>query len=111
MIYISSVQSSPLQEIAIDVGIDIRDEKNITLEMLSQSINQLIINDFSRLVAILYRMDVSEKKLKSLLKDNEQQDAGMIIARLMVERQEEKRKSRESFKPRDNNNINEDEKW
>ena len=55
-------------------------------------------------------MDVSEIKLKQLLKDNSGTDAGLIIADLMIERQAEKIKSREQYSKRDEN-ISDDEKW
>ncbi len=67
-------------------------------------------NDFQKLVSILYRMDVSETKLKQLLTDNPGADAGIIIADLMIERQAEKIKSREQYSKRDEN-ISDDEKW
>ena len=37
------------------------------LSVLSVEINRLINHDFSRLIAILYRIDISEPKLKILL--------------------------------------------
>jgi hypothetical protein len=40
-------------------------------------------------------MDISEQKLKLLLKENEQEDAGHIIASLMIERQLQKIKTRQ----------------
>ncbi|HLG38949.1 MAG TPA: hypothetical protein VI461_04735, partial [Chitinophagaceae bacterium] len=51
-------------------------------EKLSQHINYLIVNDFQKLVSILYRIDVSEAKLKYLLKENAETDAALIIAEL-----------------------------
>lgn len=76
---------------------------------LSAYINQLINHDFEKLVRLLYRIDVSEKKLKSLLAQ-QQTDAGIIIAQLIIERQFQKIKTREQFKKRDNN-FDEEERW
>jgi hypothetical protein len=81
------------------------------MEQLVEKINNLITADFSKLINILYRMDVSETKLKQLLKDKPAEDAARIIAELMIERQTEKIKSRQQFNQRDNNNIDENEKW
>ena len=78
--------------------------------LLAERINYLIANDFTQLVQILYRIDVSEPKLKSLLKQHPNADAGRIIAALVIERQLEKIKSREQFRKADDN-INEDERW
>lgn len=73
-------------------------------------INDLIVNDFSLLLSILYRLDISEKKLSQLLADSNDETAGSIIAALIIERQFQKRASREAFK-NDPANIPEDEKW
>ncbi|HVT84753.1 MAG TPA: hypothetical protein VHD35_06105 [Chitinophagaceae bacterium] len=80
------------------------------LNELASFINDLIINDFAQLVQMLYRIDISEKKLKKLLTDNADKDAGKIIAEMIIERQLQKIKSRQQFSQRDNN-IDENEKW
>jgi hypothetical protein len=77
--------------------------------LLADKINELLNNDFQKLVSILYRMDVSEIKLKLLLKDNPERDAAIMIADLMIERQVQKMKSRKETK--NNNQIPDDEKW
>lgn len=80
------------------------------LNVLSVEINRLINQDFSRLIAILYRIDISEQKLKNLLVENKGSDAGRIIAWMILERQKEKQRLRQRFsKKRDD--IPEDEKW
>jgi hypothetical protein len=78
--------------------------------VLAEKINDLIKNNFNHLVYLLYRMDVDESRLKQLLKDNPDEDAGRMIARLVIERQLQKIKTRASFK--NNKNDPEDaEKW
>lgn len=77
---------------------------------LGEYINQLIQTDFQKLIMLLYRIDVSEVKLKQLLKVQPQEDAGKIIADLVIERQLQKIKTREQFKQQDNN-FSEEEKW
>jgi hypothetical protein len=64
-------------------------------EQLASYINELILRNFDRLISLLYRMDIPEQKLKALLKANEQEDAGHIIASLMIERQLQKIKTRQ----------------
>jgi uncharacterized protein YwgA len=78
-------------------------------EQLAVLINQLINIDFEKLAGILYRIDVSEKKLKKLLSDNPDTDAGLLIADLVIERQTEKKKSRENF--RRDSSVSDEEKW
>jgi hypothetical protein len=64
---------------------------------LEQAINELIKNDFSRLVQLLYRIDVSEAKLKNILSANPNEDAGKLIAQVIIERLAITKKARESF--------------
>ena len=78
-------------------------------ERLSSHINSLIQADFQKLVSILYRVDVSESKLKHLLKENPGYDAANIITDLIIERQLQKIKSRQEH--RNDKNISDDEKW
>lgn len=93
----------------IGLALDQKGYKN-WLPQLEEKINSLLVGDFDRLISILYRMDVSELKLKQLLKENQAEDAAKIIALLMIERQAEKIKSRRQFRQQDNN-IDENEKW
>lgn len=76
---------------------------------LNEYINTLIRDDFERLVALLYRIDVSETKLKYLLLENPHQDAAKIIAALIIERQKQKIRLRKRNKP--DTDIPEIEKW
>jgi hypothetical protein len=77
---------------------------------LSAYINSLILKNFDELIYVLYRVDVSEHKLKTLLKENSKTDAGATIATLIIERQIQKIRSRQEHR-RDNNNIDEEESW
>jgi len=84
-------------------------EKDELKHQLILHINYLLLNDFNRLVQILYRVDVSEQKLKRLLQENPQTDAAIIIADLLMERQEEKIRIKQTF--RNDDNIPADDKW
>ena len=77
---------------------------------LSAYINTLIKDDFDKLIAYLYRIDVNEQKLKLLLQQNPGEDAGNIIATLIIERQQQKIKSRNLFRKQDKD-VDEKEKW
>lgn len=94
----------------LPVGIDENDTYRQIHSQLAAYINNLIQNDFDRLVSYLYRIDVNEQKLKALLQQNPSEDAGNIIAELIIERQQQKIKTREQYSRR-NNNFNEEEKW
>jgi hypothetical protein len=77
--------------------------------LLAEKINFLVGNDFPSLVNILYRIDVSELKVKQVLKDHPDADAGALIASLIIERMLAKAKNRNNFRP--NSPIPDDEKW
>jgi hypothetical protein len=80
------------------------------LEMLlAEQFNTLIREDFSALVQFLYRIDISETRLRLLLKANAGEEAGMIIARLVIERLTQKIQTRRQFKKEDT--ISDEERW
>ena len=100
-----------IQSINKDLAIELPERISLEAakEKLKQHINDLIQHDFEKLVTLLYRIDVNETKLKQLLQQNSHVDAAEIITSLIIERQLQKIKSRHQFKQQDN--INEDEKW
>jgi hypothetical protein len=77
---------------------------------LSEFLNELIQKDFQKLIRLLYRIDISEAKLKQLLQQPPNEDASKIIAELIIERQIQKIKSRQLYRP-SNDNFTEEEKW
>lgn len=83
---------------------------DILFSQLEAYINNLILHHFDELIYVLYRVDVSEHKLKSLLKENQSTDAGKMIATLIIERQIQKIKSRQENR-RDNHIVDDEEKW
>lgn len=79
-------------------------------ELLIARVNELLQKEFNKLIAILYRLDIDEKKLRMLLQQNPDEDAATIITDLMIERQLQKMKSREQFRQRDDEIADED-RW
>lgn len=70
------------------------------LKVLVTFIDDLLRNDFNRLLSILYRVDISEEKLKRTLAQNKdtQVRSAELIAQLLVEREQEKIISRAKYK-------------
>ncbi len=66
------------------------------------AIDQLIQNDFSKLINILYRIDIDEQKLKTALFENPLPPSE-TIADLMIERQLQKIKFRKIYQDRNSN--------
>jgi hypothetical protein len=60
-------------------------------------INDCIQNDFNKLVQLLYRIDVSEEKLKYILQLNPNEDAAKLIAAVIIERLAATKAARASF--------------
>ena len=77
---------------------------------LAVHINDLIQHHFENLVSLLYRIDVSEAKIKSLLQQQPNEDAAKIIAALIIERQIQKIKTRNQFR-QTGNQFTDEEKW
>ena len=73
-------------------------------------INELINKDFDTLVQLLYRIDVSEKKIRAVLDKNTETDSAGILADLIIERQLQKTETRKYFSNRANPESDE-EKW
>jgi hypothetical protein len=77
--------------------------------LLAERVNWLIVHDFDTLVRLLYRIDVPEAKLKKLLQDHPEADAGLLIAAMIIDRQRQKIESREKYRqPKAEDN---EEKW
>jgi hypothetical protein len=100
-----------LQLLNDDLSLDLpmRIERKEMHNILADHINSMINEDFQKLVNLLYRIDIDENKLRSLLND-QRQDAGIIIANLIIERQLQKIRSRNDF-PRKEKEIGDEEKW
>ena len=77
---------------------------------LSSHINELINRDFNQLVSLLYRVDVSEKKLRDMLAGQGGEDSAQLIADLILERQVQKLRSRREHRSDDKDNSGE-ERW
>ncbi len=63
-------------------------------EKLSGVINELINHDFEKLVFHLYRIDVDEARMRALLANKADENAGGLIADLIIERQLQKIKAK-----------------
>jgi hypothetical protein len=94
----------------LDLAIPVTSDDTELHALLAEHINHLVQKDFQRLINLLYRLDISETRLRTLLEQATDHDAGDIIASLIIERQLQKIKSRREFSQRDNN-ISEEEKW
>jgi hypothetical protein len=84
-------------------GLDLQEVPTVeTLEaLLAERINDMINKDFNVLIQLLYRVDVSESKLRQLLQENTTTDASRTIAGLILERQWQKIITRRKYSQHD----------
>lgn len=92
-------------EISLPVSASLKELK----QKLSIYINDLINHDFQKLVSLLYRIDVNENKMRNLLEQKEGENAGGLIADLIIERQLQKIESRK--KSAKDDTISDEDRW
>lgn len=98
--------SAALQNLNSDLSAD---ERTAIRNELSVYLNHLLINDFPALVQLLYRVDISEEKLRSVLNENKEADAGDLLAELIIQRQSQKQQLRNTMPPGEN--VPDEESW
>ncbi len=91
-------------------NIDIASFEQLNREELISTINDLIVTDFEKLVFVLYRIDVNEAKIKSLLATRTDTNTGELIADAIIERIQQKKVAKEIFKQQ-NHVESQEEKW
>jgi hypothetical protein len=77
--------------------------------LLAEIVNGWIRSDFNRLVQFLYRIDISESRLRLLLEENSEEDTGQLLARLILERLWQKIETRRQYKPGET--TSDEERW
>lgn len=82
----------------IEYHLDISTVDQLNKEQLIQTIEYLMLHNFERLVYALNRIDVDEIKIKQLLNANTTVNTATLIATAIIERQLEKKISRNQFK-------------
>ncbi len=102
-----------IQAAATELEIQVNPDNDERLrQLIIDRVRELIHSDFQKLVNILYRMDVSETKLKRMLEENPDSDAGVIITELIIERQAQKIAFRKAQDDNLNkNDIPEEDRW
>ena len=83
--------------------------ENLSKEKLIEYINEYIKTDFSKIVQLLYRIDISEATIKKTLQAHPDLDAAILLADLIIERLAATKKAREQFSQE--NISDEEERW
>ena len=80
--------------------------------VIERRINELLSKDPHLLTSFLYRLDVDEKKIAQAMENPEGRETAAIIADLIIERQAERIRSRNTeYGFRSDPEIPEDDKW
>ncbi len=71
----------------LDIALPKQENDEYAMTILTNYLEELIHADFNRLLALLYRIDVSELKIKSALEDRVREvSTARIFAELIIER-------------------------
>ena len=102
-----------IENLADDLQILLREKRGEKLRQeIIEKIRSLVLHDMPALLAILYRVDVSEDKLRASMEDNKGTDSALLITDMLIERQLQKMILRKKNSTRTSGeNIPEDEKW
>jgi acetoin utilization deacetylase AcuC-like enzyme len=69
------------------------------VQCIAAEVQYLIDYDLNKLWNVLYRIDVSEKKVKEVIETTPFTQHSLLIAQLILKRQQEKIISRKQYKP------------
>src|SRR5215210_4343060 len=94
------MEGSQAEEMLVKLSrqLTVLEQADVRQALIGQ-LNYLLLNDFNRLVQLLYRVDVDEEKMKKLLQDQPQTDAAVLIADLLIQRQKEKQQAAPPVQP------------
>ncbi|MXV37734.1 hypothetical protein GO491_03425 [Flavobacteriaceae bacterium Ap0902] len=95
-----SEKSLALQKVSADllhIKLDENQDDQKQFNAMVKHVDYLIQYDFNKLLNILYRVDVSEEKLKQALSENEKSKASVVISLLLIEREIQKRAFRAKY--------------
>lgn len=98
----------------LEIEFDGSNDYQKLLTKIEWIVNYLIEKDLERLFWMLYRIDVSEQKIKNTLDLSGPDNASLAIATLVLEREIEKAKTRKSYKSSKTNEtdpMDQEERW
>lgn len=88
------VSHALLQELGLELRVN---EQQPLLAALAMLIEQLLARDYEKLVYFLYRVDVSETKIRALLEQAAGENTPALLAAAIVDRLQEKVLSRKQY--------------
>lgn len=86
-----------------DFELVVDDQEQITEEQLLMALHQqvayMLENRAEFLFSLLYRLDVSERKVDAALAPNGSEDPALVIAQLILDRQKQRIYTKNTYKP------------
>lgn len=101
MDHISSLKqlvAETLPEQSVNTGLELVNSEETLLQWLEIRLNDLILHHFETLLFLLYRIDIDEAQVRKMLGARANENAGRILAELILKRQKEKLAWREKLK-------------
>lgn len=68
-------------------------------DFLTKQVNYLLDHDLNKLLNALYRIDISENQVKSLLQNSRQGEIARNMAKAIIEREKQKVITRRQYQP------------
>lgn len=87
--------------ISRDFDISVVNSVDEIRRILAARIDELLLTNMERLVSILYRIDVSQKKLDHIFNESMREDIPLLLADAIIERQINKVRTRHKYKNRE----------
>lgn len=91
----SDMQDPIREQLQSTIGFDLP-ESNWKIRLIDE-IQHLLQHDLHKLISILYRMDVSEEKLRAMLQENPDKDGAEVIAAGMIERAIQRQQTKKEY--------------
>lgn len=85
-----------LQQFELSFDEQLQDEE--LLESLSDRIAHLLMYEMESFMTLMYRMDISEKKVATALSPNQAEAPNVALAKLVIERQMERMATKKKYK-------------
>lgn len=79
-------------------------ENDDLLAILADRIRELLRTNLDGLMSMMYRLDIDEAKIADALSPHQAEDAGTILARLIILRQQQRMHTRKKYSQSDEDN-------
>lgn len=90
---------TPAEQILSLINSSQKENYENLVKIIHARVTDMIVKDFTGLIHLLYRCDIDENKLKEHIAADKSGDTALVITKLLIARELEKKKSRDIYKP------------